>query len=314
VPNPRFHGLFIGVDRYVDHRVPELRCAVRDAEALHALFVDTLGGASANLVTDGHATRSAIVDQFEGPLSAAAEDDLVIVTFSGHGSDDHFLLTTDANPDSLSTSSIHLDELVGLFAKVPANRILLIRDCCFSGGAGARVFRHTPTVRASRTLADALEALANHGRVILTACDPQQEAIEDSSLGHGLLTWFLMEGLKGPPDLVTNGAVPVLGLLQYVTQKVSDEAASVGHDQRPTMRGTIDGNFALPVLAPGALSASKFPDRTLPPVSSALDDLEPHGLPRFMIDAWGKGHSGTERASTSGDQRVWAAPRAEPSS
>lgn len=41
-----FHGLFIGVDRYVSPLINELGGAVRDAEALHALFTDNLGADS----------------------------------------------------------------------------------------------------------------------------------------------------------------------------------------------------------------------------------------------------------------------------
>ena len=283
---PAFHGLFVGVDRFASPLVPWLTCAARDAEALHALFADTLGDAAAVVLTDEGATRTAIVEQFEKRLAATGEDDFVVVTFSGHGSDDYFLVTHDADPDNLGATSIHLDELVDLFAKIPAKRVLLVLDCCFSGGAGARVFRHTPTTRALRSADDALAALAHEGRIILTACDPNQEAIEDSTFGHGLLTWFLMEGLRGADGVAVQGAVPVLRLLEYVTQRVTDEAAAVQHDQRPTIRGSIDGAFTLPVFTPGAITAAKFPDRAAPPVSEDVADLVAHGVPPFIIDTW----------------------------
>jgi hypothetical protein len=40
-----FRGLFIGIDRYASTDVNWLSCARRDATALHALFMDTFGGA-----------------------------------------------------------------------------------------------------------------------------------------------------------------------------------------------------------------------------------------------------------------------------
>jgi hypothetical protein len=76
------------------------------------LFADTLGDAAAVVLTDENAVRAAIVEQFEKRLAATGEDGFVVVTFSGHGSDDYFLVTHDADPDDLGATSIHLDELV----------------------------------------------------------------------------------------------------------------------------------------------------------------------------------------------------------
>lgn len=282
----RFHGLFIGVDRFKSERVSWLTCARRDAEALHALFVDTLGGDAAVLLTDEDASRVAVMEQFENRLALTGADDIVVITFSGHGSDDHYILTHDADPDDLASTSIHLQQLVDLFAKIPARTVLLVLDCCFSGGAGARVFHGSPTTRAVRSVEDALRAIAHEGRIILAACDPNQEAIEDVKYGHGLLTWFLLEGLRGAPDVVQGGRIPFYTLLQYVSERVNDEAATVGHDQRPAMRGTIDGALTFPIFIAGALTAKRFPDRATPPVSDNVDDLAAYGVPSFIIQAW----------------------------
>ncbi len=58
-----FQGLFIGVDRYASTRIKWLSCARRDATALHALFLDNLGGA-AELLADEAATKQAIAGHF----------------------------------------------------------------------------------------------------------------------------------------------------------------------------------------------------------------------------------------------------------
>ena len=54
-----FRGLFVGVDRLADDRIPWLVGAGRDAAALHALFSDTLGGAL-TLLTDDKSTGGEI--------------------------------------------------------------------------------------------------------------------------------------------------------------------------------------------------------------------------------------------------------------
>lgn len=95
----KFHGLFIGVDRYESRRINWLNCAKRDAVALHALFTDTLGGKT-QLLVDEQATRSAIEVQF-AELRNVAQDDVVVIAFSGHGSETHELLTYDTDPNDL---------------------------------------------------------------------------------------------------------------------------------------------------------------------------------------------------------------------
>ncbi|WP_438039069.1 DEAD/DEAH box helicase [Sorangium sp. So ce128] len=282
----RFHGLFIGIDRFASPLVNELTCAARDAQALFSLFGDTLGGEHAVLLADEAATRAAIIEQLTTRLTEVSESDAVFISFSGHGSDDHYLVTHDADPNDLANTSIALDELVVLFSRIPARNLILVLDCCFSGGAGARVFHHAMPARSIHGPEQALAAIANEGRLILTASDPNQEAIEDPALGHGLLTWFLMEALRGAPEVVSEGRIHLYKLLHYVSRKVTDEAASVGHDQRPTFRGRVDGELLLPVFVAGREYSRRFPERVASPVTENVEDLAAHGIPSFVLNAW----------------------------
>jgi hypothetical protein len=79
-------GLFIGIDKYKPP-VSRLSCAVADAQALGGLFTDSLDGEFKSLVDDA-ATQEAIRQEF-GALEASAPDDFVVITFSGHGTEDH---------------------------------------------------------------------------------------------------------------------------------------------------------------------------------------------------------------------------------
>ena len=281
----QLHGLFIGIDRFASPAINNLTCAVRDAEALHSLFADTLGGTSTVLLTDQQATRAAIIDQFEKRLTQVASDDFVMVTFSGHGSPDHHLVTHDADPANLGHTSISLEELIALFSKVPARHVVLSLDCCFSGGAGSRVFHPDPPVRALGSAEPVLAELTGKGRVVLTACDPKQEAIEDPVIGHGLMTWALLEGLQGPSEVVEHGRVPLYKLVHYVTRSVEAAAASFGRPQTPTFRGAVDGDLTLPLFHAGAEYARRFPDRVAAPIQPEVDSLAGRGIPQFIIEA-----------------------------
>src|SRR5919199_1201726 len=89
-------GLFIGIDRFASPRINWLSCARRDALALHALFADTFGPGG-TLLDDKNATRAAIESWFAA-AAACSPDDVVVITFSGHGSTTHELLPYDADP------------------------------------------------------------------------------------------------------------------------------------------------------------------------------------------------------------------------
>src|SRR5262249_39533765 len=134
-----FHGVFIGIDRYASRAVNWLNCARRDAVALEALFADTVGGTTV-LVADARAPPARIASEFER-LAACGEDDTVVIAFSGHGSETHELITYDADTSDLGSTAIPLDELTSWFSMIRAHRAVLLLDCCFSGGAGAKVLK-----------------------------------------------------------------------------------------------------------------------------------------------------------------------------
>ena len=120
-----FLGLFVGIDQYNSPRINWLNCARRDATALHALLTDTLGGESEVLV-DAAATREGICEQLNR-LEKCDLDDVVVVTFSGHGSETHELVTYDADPDDLERTALPLSELTERFSRIPA------RSPCLEG-------------------------------------------------------------------------------------------------------------------------------------------------------------------------------------
>src|SRR5687767_10945670 len=134
-----FHGLFVGIDKYASPLVSDLTCSARDAQALYGLFVDTLGPDGSTLLTNGQATRQAVIGAL-AHLRTTTATDVVFIHFSGHGSDTHQLITHDADPLELDATTIRLEDIVEIFTQIPARNVILCLDCCFSGGAGAKVF------------------------------------------------------------------------------------------------------------------------------------------------------------------------------
>jgi helicase len=282
---PSFHGLFMGVDRYASPEIQELRYAEQDAIAVHTLFADNFGDGG-ELLIGSSATRPEIEQRFR-QLAQVDPGDVVVVSFSGHGSETHELVTYDADLYDLSDSCIPLDLLTEWFRAIPARRLVCILDCCFSGAMGAKVLQVESKPRALRSEDTLLEHLAGDGRLIVTASTADQPAWENPRLGHGLLTYYLLQALQGAEEVRSAGKVAVYRLLEYVTQRVVDSASALYRaDQRPTLRGTLDGELTWPVFTPGPRYQKAFPDRGRVPATAELSSLAEHGFPAEIIDAW----------------------------
>jgi replicative superfamily II helicase len=277
-------GLFIGIDRHSSASINWLSCARRDAAAAHALFSDTLGGKNVLLV-DEHATRESIRQCFED-LRAAAEDDLVVITFSGHGTETHEIVTYDADPADFANSCIPLDTLGNWLSKIPVRNLVLILDCCFSGGMGAKGLQVEVAARDIPSVEARLEQMSGKGRLIVTASAATERAWENTKFGHGFLTLHLLAGLRGPSEVVDAGKLSIYRLLDYVTKQVIDSAASIGKEQHPSVRGSVDGDLSWPIFVPGAAYFELFPERKHPVASSDLQSLREFGFPIELVTAW----------------------------
>jgi len=274
----------MGVDRHASPAVSELRFAERDATALHALFTDTLGGHT-ELLTGPAVTKDSITARFRA-LAACDADDVVVIAFSGHGSETHELVTYNASIEDLPGTCIALSDLTEWFSAIPARQLVCILDCCFSGAMGAKVLTLEARPRQLHSEDLELTEMAGDGRLILTASTAAQPAWEYARLRHGLLTHHLLEALQGAPEVADGGRLPVLGVMQHVTRRVIDTAASFGQTQQPTLRGRLDGELSWPIMRPGTAWSHAFPEPATAPVSEDVSSLATHGFPGQLLDAW----------------------------
>lgn len=279
-----FRGLFVGIDRYASNRINELSCAKRDAVALHALFSDTLGD-GAVLLTDEQATRAAIEEQFT-QLAACDKDDVVVIAFSGHGTQTHELVTYDADLRDLAGSCIPLEALTTWFSRIPAKRLVCFLDCCFSGGMGAKVLHVDAIPRNLASADNLLDQLSGDGRLIFTASSATEEAWEIPRFRHSLMTYYLLEALEGADEVRQAGKIAVYQLLQYVTRRVIDGAAQFGKPQHPTLRGALDGEVTWPMFQRGSRYITAFPERSRTLATADVGSLAAFGFPPELLAAW----------------------------
>lgn len=278
-----FRGLFIGIDRYTAP-ITRLSCARADAVALGCLFEDA-GGTDVTFLLDADATAAGIRGALDRIKSVAAPDDLVVITFSGHGTEDHRLVPVDAGPDL--ADCVDLDELAKHLDEIVAAQLIVVLDCCFSGGfGGARVFAPTSTRNPLEDRGTLVELARGDGRIVLAASGAGEPALETMRFGHGLFSHHLIEALQGFGPFTAAERLPLLELLGHVATAVVDSARLLGCVQTPALYGSIDGAPTLPRLSPGTSYARVFPQRVRPAATTDWDSLQHYGIGPDVLRRW----------------------------
>ena len=159
---------------------------------------------------------------------------------------DPFLIPYDADADDLRASGLSMEALQDYFGYITSRQLIFFLDCCYSGGAGGGRSFDVPGIKTRATLnADFLESLSNDARFIVTACGMNEVSLETTEIGHGLFTYFLVEGLKGKADADGDGLVTMDELYSFVCDNVERESKKLGGRMRPMRAGKASGDVYL---------------------------------------------------------------------
>ena len=133
----RRHAVLVGIDRYRSRKLPGLKGAVNDAEAMRQVLVEGWGFApkDVTLLCDKAAHREAILSEFKR-MAQVSRNETAVFYFAGFGSTDHERLPTIVSHDGRTKGvvDISLKELAGV-AGDEASNLILILDAGFGGGA-----------------------------------------------------------------------------------------------------------------------------------------------------------------------------------
>ncbi len=249
-------AVLIGINRYQHPRIPKLRYAVNDAQAVErTLLAQGFRHDRIFTLTDDRATKAAIErllgDQLRQQVGAK---DRLLVFFAGHGKTDQlrsgeeegYLIPVDGDPNQLFSTAISMTALRQISDRLMAKHILYIVDACYSGYA---IY--------NRAISDDLleEMVKKPAIQILTAGRQQDEAQERA--GHGVFTEVLIRGLSGDafPREKSWLALEELGL--WVKQRVYAESNKKQLPQYGNLSG--EGQFvflkARPALGALAITA-----------------------------------------------------------
>jgi len=183
---------------------------------------------------DARATKANILEALTSLAARVKPEDAVVVYYAGHGTaqqNQFYLIPHDlgyaggrnqidaAALQTILARSISDRELERAFEGVDAGQFLLVIDACNSGQALEAAEKRRGPMN-SRGLA---QLAYEKGMYVLTAAQSYQAAMEAAKLGHGYLTYALVEeGLKtSAADIQpADGQVFLKEWLDYATQRV----------------------------------------------------------------------------------------------
>ncbi len=194
----RRHAIVIGVERYRE-ALPRADFASSDARLAAEYFKRILGVPEANLalLVDDRATKSDFEKYFERWLPNRIEaGDEVYIYFSGHGapnpkSGDAYLVPFDGDPTYIEQTGYPLKKMYDQLAKLPAKRVFIVLDSCFSGAGGRSVL-----AKGARPLVTVQTAAVPGNLTVLAASAGDQISNSYQEKSHGLFTYFLLKGMK----------------------------------------------------------------------------------------------------------------------
>lgn len=271
-------AIFVGINKHLNASIPELSGARRDATALWALFTDTIDGLSARLLLDEAATHANVTHAILGVLTVAQPDDVIVISFAGHGSPDGNLVVFDTDPANLVGTAVSMVDLAEAFKATKARAVLCILDCCFSGQAPARVLETAARPRN----AFALAGVYGEGRILLAACGTNESAWEQPGTGHGLMTHAIIEawtGCSGPSVSFPEIAGEIIRIARV-------EAERICVTQTPVFLGSVQGGLVFPTLKRGDNYAATFPAQAIRQMSGAFPEFAAHGFPLEVVEQW----------------------------
>lgn len=233
LPAEKVYFVGIGIDRFADAS-QNLKYCTKDIRDLAEKFKTRYGSKAEIYTLFNQEVTIENVRALKQKLVNAAEDDKVIVSYSGHGlfnpRFDYYLSSYNVQFDDPTQTGISLDELEDLLDGNRSRKKLMIIDACHSGeydkeemqknaAAAKRSVRPVVTnkrgiqlpasnlgLKGSYELMQELfvNTRRTTGTTIIAAAGGKQYAWEDDQAGNGVLTLSILELLKGKGTITVN--------------------------------------------------------------------------------------------------------------
>lgn len=233
---PQDYALVIGVGSY--KRLPPADFAETDARDMSSAL-EALGVPEENIVTltGSKASMSDIAKYVDEWLPRrVSPESRVYFYYSGHGAPDvkdgsAYLMPWDADAAFVKSTGISLSRLYGSLGELKAGHVIAMIDACFSGAGGRSVvekgIRPLVTVRLPQRTPPRI--------TVISASESEEVAGSLPERGHGLFSFYALQGLAGAADAQGKGHVTINDLYFYVRKNVILDARRQNREQTPTL-------------------------------------------------------------------------------
>jgi uncharacterized caspase-like protein len=214
------------------------------------------------LLTNRSATLRTIRKKFTWLERKCGKEDTIVIFYSGHGASEpgtkeedglsKYLFPYDGEKNYLYATSLPMGEIEDIFKRLDSERIIFLIDCCYSGAAVSFCKGFTAQGVKTGNMDDKfLKRIAEtgKGRIILTASRPNEVSFEHPELKHGVLTYYLIEALKGKADKDKDRAITITEVYDYIYKKVEEKSTELtGLAQHPQYFGSREGKIILTII------------------------------------------------------------------
>lgn len=271
----------VGISNFKNlDRADDLHYADSDAQDLANLLYEVTDGAlnldNLHVLTNSRAGLEEVRGALAEALSAADDDDLVVIFLSTHGvleGDEGYFLTWDSTPDErLPYTSLPVRELDGMIGRSRAKHVLLFVDACHSGVTG-----YSGTKELSPNAINSVVASIQTSSTSLFKQSSSlvlQQSVEGKEYcgGHGAYTCALMQALEGEADENGDGLIS-LGELAVEVPPLVSKLTTGG--QVPETKGRYDSQLTI-----AAVPAVRRWWDGKPPAAVARPSQQAHFVPQ----------------------------------
>jgi len=243
---PQSYALVVGIAHYENlPATAQLQYPGRDAQSIYTTLISEQGGefpaSHVHMLTDSQATLANVLHELDTWLpSVTAPDDRVLIYFAGHGfisGGKGYLAPYDIDTHNIAATAIPMETLGRLVGTtIKGKWKVLITDACHSGA----ITPETDPKQLNQLLLDVHQSIFS-----LTASRDREQSFESAEWGggHGIFTYYVVQGLQGSADANSDGVVTADELAEYVHTNVRQ---ATGSRQNPTSeRGSFDPNMLL---------------------------------------------------------------------
>ena len=217
---PMLYALTIGVS------APQspIRLAAKDAKDFAAVLQQQEGGLYRGIVTkvltDGDATKDAILDGLDWLDRETTSNDVAVIFIKGQAVADRngtpYVLSTQAKREHLRLSALPFSDIKNLVGGL-AGRSAIFMDVCHANDV-----RNTEACTAAVTTLGHDLSNSERGTVLFSASTAHHEAEADHTWGNGAFTLALTEGLQGKAAYGGATHISISMLELYVSERMKE--------------------------------------------------------------------------------------------